>query len=102
MGTITGFICRGCGQSFSVQKGGGIFFDLLHCDGCGRSKSVSHQELGDLHLRFVKGLDHPYAIARADMDRRIQAEHGRADQSRGVPRRCRGPAGAVSLRPRGP
>lgn len=37
--------------------------------------SVRHQDMGDIHLRFVKGLDIPYAVARADMDRRIQEEY---------------------------
>jgi hypothetical protein len=75
MGSASGFVCRRCGTSFSVGSGGGFFFDLLHCDTCGRGRSVSHQELGDIHLRFVKGLDRPYAVARMAMDRRIQAEY---------------------------
>ena len=50
-------------------------FDLLHCDMCGATKSVSHQELGEIHLGFVKGLPGPYAVARAAMDRRIQREY---------------------------
>ena len=50
-------------------------FDLLHCDTCGKGRSVSHQELGDVHLGFVKGLPGPYAVARAMMDRRIQREY---------------------------
>ncbi|MDP2349696.1 MAG: hypothetical protein Q8M74_00890 [Chloroflexota bacterium] len=57
------------------RTGGGFFFDLLHCDACGMTKSVRHEELGDIHLGFVKGLSGPYAVARADMDRRIQAEY---------------------------
>ena len=36
---------------------------------------MSHEELGDIHLGFVKGLPGPYAVARAAMDRRIQAEY---------------------------
>jgi hypothetical protein len=50
-------------------------FDLLHCDTCGRPRSVGHEDLGDIHLGFVKGLTRPYAVARAAMDRRIQAEY---------------------------
>jgi len=75
MGSSTGLICKVCGTTFQLQQGGGFFFDLLHCDACGDAKSVSHRELGDIHLRFVKGLGYPYAIARAEMDRRIQAEY---------------------------
>ena len=62
-------------MQFMASSGGGFSFDLLHCDTCGATKSVSHQELGDIHLGFVKGLPGPYAVARAAMDRRIQAEY---------------------------
>ena len=75
MGWQTGHICRACGIRFAVNSGGGFFFDLLHCDVCGRTRSVRHQDLGDIHLGFVKGLPGPYAVARSAMDRRIQAEY---------------------------
>jgi hypothetical protein len=75
MGGSSGYRCRACGAKFQVSSGGGFFFDLLHCDSCGESKSVGHQELGDIHLAFVKGLPGVYAVARADMDRRIQREY---------------------------
>lgn len=75
MGKSTGYICRGCGERFRPQFGGGFFFDLLHCDQCGADFSVAHEELGEIHLRFVKGLPGPYAVARAEMDRRIKAEY---------------------------
>jgi hypothetical protein len=75
MGSLAGYICRACGTRFSVSEGGGFFFDLLHCDICGESRSVGHQELGDIHLRFVKGLPGPYAVSRSKMDREIQATY---------------------------
>jgi hypothetical protein len=75
LGSISGYICTACDTRFSVREGGGFFFDLLHCDRCGMAHSVSHQDLGDVHLGFVKGLQGPYALARAEMDRRIQAEY---------------------------
>ena len=74
MGSASGYICRSCDARFSVREGGGFFFDLLHCETCGATTSVSHQDLGDIHLGFVKGLPGPYAIARSAMDRQIQAE----------------------------
>ncbi len=75
MGSASGYICRTCGARFHVRSGGGFFSDLLHCDTCGEAKSVGHQELGDIHLRFVSGLPGPYAVARSEMDRRIQREY---------------------------
>ncbi len=83
MGSASGFICRPCGARFMSSDGGGFFFDLLHCDTCGATRSVSHQDLGDIHLGFVKGLPGPYAVARRDMDRRIQAEYPGKPLTRG-------------------
>ena len=72
MGSSSGYICKSCETRFKVSEGGGFFFDMLHCETCGNRKSVGHQELGDIHLGFVKGLPGPYAVARAAMDREIQ------------------------------
>jgi hypothetical protein len=75
MGSMAGQICRACGTKFVGRSGGGFFFDLLHCDSCGQSKSVGHQEMGDIHLGFVKGLPGPYTVGRSAMDRRIKEEY---------------------------
>lgn len=75
MGSASGHICNHCGTRFTVRQGGGFYFDLLHCDACGAPRSVQHGDLGDIHLRFVKGLPGPYAVARSEMDRRIRAEY---------------------------
>ncbi|MBI3745186.1 MAG: hypothetical protein HY264_01415 [Chloroflexi bacterium] len=75
MGSRAGYVCRSCGTHRSVDRGGGFVFDMLHCDQCGLATSLSHQDLGDIRLRFVKGLKVPYAVARAAMDARIQAEY---------------------------
>ena len=79
MGSATSQICRDCGEHFMARDGGGFMFDLLHCDTCGAGRSVSHEELGDIHLGFVKGLPGPYAVARSRMDAEIKATYpGRA------------------------
>ena len=75
MGSASGYICRTCGSHFTARSGGGFFFDLLHCDACGSTRNVGHEDLGDIHLRFVKGLPGPYAVSRMEMDRRIQREY---------------------------
>ena len=82
MGSLRGAICRICGTRFTVRSGGGFYFDLLHCDQCGMAKSFAHDEMGEVHLRFVKGLPGPYALARSAMDRRIQTEYTGAPLSR--------------------
>jgi hypothetical protein len=74
-GRSIGIICRVCGTRFQVRSGGGFFFDLLHCDACGRHRNVAHEDIGDIHLGFVKGLPGPYAVARSAMDRRIKLEY---------------------------
>lgn len=75
MGGSSGYICRACGTHFTVRGGGGFTFDQLHCDACGMDRSVSHEELGDIHLRFVKGLPGPYAVSRWEADARIQRDY---------------------------
>jgi hypothetical protein len=82
MGSQSGHVCRTCGTRFTVNDGGGFFFDLLHCDTCGDARSVGHEELGDIHLGSVKGLPGPYAVSRAGSDRRIQREYPGAPLSR--------------------
>lgn len=66
-----------------VRTGGGFYFDELHCHTCGRTRSVGHEDMGVIHLGFVKGLPGPYAVARSDMDRQIQAEYPGAPLTRG-------------------
>lgn len=75
MGTVTSQVCRDCRERFMARDGGGFFFDLLHCDTCGANRSVSHEELGDIHLGFVKGLPGPYALARSRLDAEIKATY---------------------------
>jgi hypothetical protein len=83
MGSASSYICRACGAHFMARDGGGFMFDLLRCDTCGKTRSVSHEELGDIHLGFVKGLPGPYAVSRAAMDRRIQREYPGEPLTRG-------------------
>lgn len=33
--------CSACDHRFTVRDGGGEMFDLLHCDRCGRDRSVA-------------------------------------------------------------
>ena len=67
--------CRRCGTQFQANVGGGFFFDVLHCDACGRERSISHGDLGNIHLGYIKGLGGPYAVARAEQDRLIQEQY---------------------------
>jgi hypothetical protein len=62
-------------RPFSERRGGGFYFDLLHCESCGKAQDVSHRDLGEIHLGFIKGLPGPYAVARAAMDAEIQARY---------------------------
>lgn len=72
MGSGYGAICKTCGTKFQVRSGGGFFFDLLHCDECGRSRTVRHEDMGDIHLGYVKGLPGPYAMSRSTLDTEIK------------------------------
>ena len=67
--------CKKCGKKFTVRDGGGFIFHLLHCDKCGREKSISFDEIGEPHLRYIKGLDIPYCIATSKHDEDIQKNY---------------------------
>jgi len=82
LGSASAHICRVCGTRVFARSGGGFFFDLLHCDTCGTDQSIRHEELGDIHLGFVKGLPGPYAVSRSKMDRQIQLEYEGATLTR--------------------
>lgn len=56
------------------DDGGGMFFHLLRCDHCGKTKSIGFNELGELHLRYLKGLPGAYCVASAEHDKDVR-EH---------------------------
>ena len=58
-----------------VSQGGGFCFHLLHCDQCGKEKSIGFDELGEVHLRYLKGLSGPYSIATRDHDKEVQERY---------------------------
>ena|SRR5436190_1098884 len=72
MGEATKAKCLDCGTSFSVHHGGGFAFHLLRCDTCGVTKSVNFNELGELHLRYLKGLAGPYCVASEEYDEHVR------------------------------
>lgn len=75
MGSSRDVICESCGHRFQASEGGGFFFHLLHCDRCGREKSVGFDELGDAHLRYVKGLSGPWTVGTMELDKHIQENY---------------------------
>ena len=72
MGSSFGAICNKCDRTFEINDGGGFHFHLLHCDKCGKDKSINFEEIGEPHLRYIKGLPGPYAIASRENDKHIQ------------------------------
>jgi hypothetical protein len=75
MGSSAGMICSNCRHHFVVAEGGGFAFHLLHCDRCGRTKSIGFDELGDLHSAYLKGLPGPYSIISRQHDLQVKAEY---------------------------
>jgi hypothetical protein len=61
-----------CGAVFTVGHGGGFSFHLLRGDSCGQTRSIGFDELGELHLRYLKGLPGPYCIASAEYDEHVR------------------------------
>jgi hypothetical protein len=64
--------CQNCNKTFPIFIGGGFFFHLLHCDKCGRVKQIGFKQLGELHLRYLKGLPVPYCLASAGHDEYVR------------------------------
>jgi len=67
--------CKKCDYKFRVRSGGGFVFHLLHCDRCGRERSISFDEIGEAHLKYLKGLEGPYAIATSAHDRYVRENY---------------------------
>jgi Zn finger protein HypA/HybF involved in hydrogenase expression len=68
MGSQVNAKCRECGNTFTVMHGGGFFFHLVRCDQCGETQSIKFSDLGELHLRYLKGLPGPYAMVSREHD----------------------------------
>jgi hypothetical protein len=67
--------CKECGYKFEISEGGGFTFHKLRCDACGTSKSISFREIGEPHLRYIKGLKIPYSMLTEESDREIQENY---------------------------
>jgi predicted Zn-ribbon and HTH transcriptional regulator len=66
MGSSSAARCPDCAYQFTVSDGGGFTFHQLRCASCGRAKNIGFDELGDLHLRYLKGSATPYSVAFAN------------------------------------
>jgi len=75
MGHSEDVICSDCGTRYTIRDGGGFRFHLLHCERCGREKSIGFEEIGETHLRYLKGLDVPYSTPTAESDKQIQENY---------------------------
>ena len=64
--------CRECRISFTVLRGGGIFYHLVRCENCGKTKAIDFDD--EQYLRCLKGLGMPYCVASSEHDRYMQ-EH---------------------------
>jgi hypothetical protein len=75
MGTRYWAICNDCRHKFRVDEGGGFFCHLLKCDKCGGDKFISFDELGDVHLGYLKGLSGPYCVATSEHDKYVRENY---------------------------
>jgi len=72
MGHQISATCLDCGCTFKLIRGGGFFFHLVRCDKCGKTKTITFEDLGELHIRYLKGLPGPYCIASAEQDENVR------------------------------
>lgn len=70
--------CHECGSSFTIDYDGGMFFHLVRCDRCGKTKSIAFAELGVLHLGYLKGLSGHYIIASEKHNKKLR-EHSHVE-----------------------
>ena len=52
MGEMYKATCNRCGTLFEVWDGGGMRFEMFHCDRCGTHRSVPHDELDALKKKL--------------------------------------------------
>ena len=52
MGCISEGICRDCGTIYSIKTGGGFINHDLHCDKCGKLKTVYFMELREAPSKY--------------------------------------------------
>src|SRR3954471_23916246 len=72
MGMASGARCRACDHRLQINEGGGFTFHVLRCDRCGETRPVTFDELGLIHLRYLKGLPGPYSVATAEHDQHVK------------------------------
>jgi Zn finger protein HypA/HybF involved in hydrogenase expression len=72
MGTQYSAKCLDCGKTFAIRDGGGFFFHELRCNTCGKTKSVGFDALGEIHLRYLKGLKGPYSVVSSQHDAAVR------------------------------
>lgn len=75
MGSSIEVTCADCGTFYTSRRGGGFRFHLLHCDKCGKGKGIRFVELGEIHLKYLKGLNVPYCVATGSQDKFIQENY---------------------------
>lgn len=72
MGRVVEAKCHDCGTVFTIEHGGGFSFHLVRCDKCGKTKSIGFDDLGELHLRYLKVLSGPYSVETSEHDQYIK------------------------------
>jgi ssDNA-binding Zn-finger/Zn-ribbon topoisomerase 1 len=62
MGCVVKAECLDCGKNFEMYQGPSALAHLVRCDKCGKTKFIGFKDLGELRLRYLKGLSEPYSI----------------------------------------
>ena len=82
--------CAACQHTFPASEGGGVCFQSLRCKRCGEDRDVSHDDIRDAYLAYLKGLNcmmaeldgsdgrtyHGEPITRREFRRRVLATVG--------------------------
>jgi len=52
MGCISEAICKDCGTRYPIRMGGGFVCHDLHCDKCGKEKTVTFREVDEAPSKY--------------------------------------------------
>jgi hypothetical protein len=48
---------------------------LLRCDACGADEAIGFEEIGEPHLKYLKGLSVPYCMASSEHDQWVRENY---------------------------
>ena len=61
--------CDKCGERYRAFRVETPFTHILHCKRCGIERTISFDELGEIHVAYLKGRRRPYSLVTEEHDK---------------------------------